>query len=169
MTKKYPKCPELHLPKIEHGDHKSDPNKVRDMTPLFPFHSTKQSIVEKQKEALKDAFCPKSHTEITKDGKFKVTPQGLLIHHLKEKVWELEAYIHGMKKMAEQILSKIKVREDVKQTNQYALFSCDKNGTYHFQNIINIDEEDTEMEYDEETVLLMRLPDHNTLPEHEGF
>ena len=83
----------------------------------------------------------------------------------------LRRQLFSLKSTLSSTIDKIESVRRRKATEQRALFSVDKEGRYKFQRIIDLgkDEEEYADEEMNETVLIMTLPDHESLDEFDGF
>lgn len=81
--------------------------------------------------------------------------------------WQLST----LKSKFQNAINEIEEKEQRKYTEQYALFGVDASGRYQFQRIVDVVNDDEEYEDSEmgETVLILQLPDSETIPEFEGF
>ena len=93
-----------------------------------------------------------------------------LVKNLQHKNFELRCKLATIKAALQRHLSGIEEAEKVKYTEQYALFSMDERGKYHFQKIIDTSVEDeTDDDICGESAIIVRLPDHATLKDFDGF
>ena len=91
------------------------------------------------------------------------------VKNLQKSNSDLRYQLAKMKRICRDVTAEIEDVEKRTPTNQYALFSV-VNGKYQFQRIVDADiEEEYSDEIMKHTALIMRLPNHETLKEFDGF